>query len=605
MELPPQLPVSENDNNGLTRRRLAGAALAMGAGVLTACTSEKSPQPRPQPELADCHDSPVHIESAPLTPEGVDLSGQEWKMPGIEQGRGRLHIAPMPIKIMGKDGKDQSLLPLWPDRRFDADTLQVSGTFQLGSPKTQAAVLLAAELPTTYDDFQFPGKGTRVTVSDRVCTVESWDGKHKDPKMSSHKLSKKGLEKELEIVKKEGQLHVVIDGQIVEVITGYEEKQSWLGLEATNDDFTVSDLTVASPDKHAVVADMTSLQVQDCSSGLRNNTNSGCAIGAAMALTPLLENVQYAAIATGNFSSITTENSLKPQFVHPEKDVYAFEETERLVAFAERHGMQIHGHALLPNRSMPEWMRTLPTETAADKAYVKQVMVDHVTTIMKHFPTIQSFDIVNEALEDTGWRKDTVWHKAMGDEFINIAFAAAHKANPDAMLFINDYAMDKAGKYDENRFQLLLNKLQTIRKENPRALVGIGFEGHVYQTPRDCMSPDDLKRRMKDIMYSGMVTRVSEMDVTTHYNNSPDTTEQGLKLQAQQFGDIAKVCIESPACVSFTMWGIGGKYVSTAGVNNKGELTWGSNMPWDKNLEQRSDTYRALQAAIREPAHAL
>lgn len=602
MELSPEEPMTSEYGDGLTRRELTAIALGVGAGaLLTSCTSETSPSPQ-QLEVDDCSERRVHLERSRLTPDGVDLTRQEWSIPGVEQDQNRLHVSPCPITIIEKDGRDRATLPIWPDRRFDTLDLRVKSSVQLHSPKTETALSFVAELPTTYDDFQFPGKGMRVTVTNQSCTLEVWDGQHKDPKVESFALPRRSLHKDIEIIKKAGRLEVVVDGRAIKELEGFSEKHTWIGLEARKGECTVDTLRVSSSEAGASIADMTTLKVEECDTGLRDiAVNDSCAIGAAIALTPLLENAQYAAITTGNFSAITTENSLKPQFVHPEEGIYAFEETERLIAFADRHDMQVHGHALLPNRSMPEWMRTLSTETIADKARVREVMVDHITTIMKHFPMIQSWDVVNEALEDRGWREDTVWYRAMGDEFINIAFAAAHKANPNAMLFINDYSMDKAGEYDESRFRLLLGKLQIVRKENQRALVGIGFEGHVYQTPRDCMSPNDVRRRMKAIMNNGMVTRVSEMDVTTHHDGSPDTTEQGLRLQAQQFGEIAKVCMESPACVSFTTWGIGGRYVSTAGVNDKGELTWGSNLPWDKDLKQRPLTYRALQQALSSP----
>lgn len=595
MELSPQS--TDVEESGLTRRQLVGAALGLGAGALLAsCHAENTP---PQPELADCGETPVHIEYTALTSEGTNVATQEWHMPGLEKIGGRLHVSPLPITIMDTAGRDHATLPFWPDRRFDAESLHITNNVQLDSSSTKASLLFAAELPTTYDDFQFPGKGIRVTITETSGKLEMWDGVHKSPKTASFALAKEGLQKDIEITKEDGRLQIMVDGQLIQEVAGYVEKQSWIGVEATDGDYIVDALQISSTDKTAKIADMTSLEVGSCGQGFRSLAAEGsCLIGTAVALTPLRENPKYAALVAGNFTAVTTENALKPQFIHPQENVFTPEEAERIIDFANRHGMQVHGHALLPNRSMPEWMRTLPTETTADKARVQQIMIEHITTIVKRFQTIQSFDVVNEALDGTAMRKDTVWYKAMGDAYINIAFAAAHKANPNALLIINDYSMDKAANDDETRFTILLNKLRTVRQENPRALVGIGFEGHVYQTPRDCMSPDDLRRRMKTLMQYGMVARVSEMDVTTHYNGSSHTTQEGLRVQAQQFGDIAKVCLESPNCVSFTMWGIGGKYVSTAGINGHGELTWGSNLPWDKNLAQRPLAYKALHDAF-------
>ena len=190
----------------------------------------------------------------------------------------------------------------------------------------------------------------------------------------------------------------------------------------------------------------------------------------------------------------------------------------------------------------------------------------------------------------------------MGDQFIDIAldaaYDAAQKYNPGLILITNDNSTDKKSPRDEARFNLLRPKLVAARKKGMR--VAMGFEGHVQKLGRDEMSPRDLARRMALLAQDGILARVSEMDVTTHIGDT--TTLEGLRVQAEQFGSIAKTCMQARNCISFTMWGVGGKYASTAGIDDQGKLSWGSNLPWDKNLKQRPAAYHALQDALLSAA---
>jgi len=53
--------------------------------------------------------------------------------------------------------------------------------------------------------------------------------------------------------------------------------------------------------------------------------------------------------------------------------------------------------------------------------------------------------VVNEALDDGGGLRDSVWLHGIGPEYIDLAFQWAHEADPDAPLFYNDYDAEGAG----------------------------------------------------------------------------------------------------------------------------------------------------------------
>jgi len=54
-----------------------------------------------------------------------------------------------------------------------------------------------------------------------------------------------------------------------------------------------------------------------------------------------------AAIARQHFNTITAENVMKWEVIHPKPDKYDFEQSDRFVAFGEKNNMFIVGHTLI------------------------------------------------------------------------------------------------------------------------------------------------------------------------------------------------------------------------------------------------------------------
>lgn len=588
--------------HALGRRAFFGLSATLVAD-LSACTSETPLITEPVP---DCKNTPDNYADRPLPPEGVNLAGSEMRMPGITTRPGGLRVEPLPRTLLkqGKDGAPDvynRVLPFYPDTHFDSGGqagLQIRAQLRL-DPGGSASLLLAESLPVQFDEFEFPGKGLRVTVHESGGVIDVWDGVHNEPSSQTF-TALAGVDRNIQIIQQSGSSTVVVNGQEIQKVD-YQGKRLWLGLDADGRGYDVGELTVAPlPNQRVTATDTTALTMKPCRKGLRSvkRRNPDCMLGTAVAINALMDNRQYRALVAGEFDMITLENAMKPGSMQPQEGVFTPQEALRGIHFARQHNMAVHMHALFPNRSMGEWMYTLPTETYAQRKRVSDIiMPGHIEGTLQFFPDMRSIDVVNEPLDGTDWR-DTLWHRALGDEFIDLAFHGAREvAGPDPILIINENATDKAGEYDEARFTKLLGKLITLKRQGLKRL-GMGFEGHVYKTPRDNMSPADLERRMSILREHGFYARVAEMDVTTHYNDSPDTTEEGLRLQAQQYGDIARVCMKMSNCIAFSLWGVGGKYASTSGIDGEGKLTGGSNLLWDRQFRQRAAAYTAVREAL-------
>ena len=146
--------------------------------------------------------------------------------------------------------------------------------------------------------------------------------------------------------------------------------------------------------------------------------------------------------------------------MHPLPGVYDFHEGDALVALAQQHGLKVHGHTLVFGEANPRWVRDLPA------AQLEQTMTDHIAHVVGHYKgKVSSWDVVNEPFDDTEWDqlRPHLWERAMGESYIQKAFAAAHAADPNALLFMNDYGLE----VDGDRWNALLALVNKLKPKAP------------------------------------------------------------------------------------------------------------------------------------------
>jgi endo-1,4-beta-xylanase len=155
------------------------------------------------------------------------------------------------------------------------------------------------------------------------------------------------------------------------------------------------------------------------------------------------------AIVARQFNQISPENLLKWEVVHPEPGRYDFAPADRYVELGRKLGMFVVGHVLVWHQQTPAWVfagengKTLDRETALAR------LREHVATVVGRYRgRIGGWDVVNEALEEDGTLRRTPWLEAIGEDYVEQAFALAHAADPQAELYYNDYNLWKPAKRD-------------------------------------------------------------------------------------------------------------------------------------------------------------
>jgi len=153
------------------------------------------------------------------------------------------------------------------------------------------------------------------------------------------------------------------------------------------------------------------------------------------------------ALIKAQFNSISPENVMKWEVIHPRPGVYDFTLADQYVELGLKNHMFIVGHNLVWHSQVPDWVFQDDKGQPLTREALLKRMHDHIFTVVGRYKgRIQSWDVVNEALNDDGTLRQSKWLKIIGDDYILKAFQYAHEADPQAQLNYNDYSLENEPK---------------------------------------------------------------------------------------------------------------------------------------------------------------
>lgn len=317
----------------------------------------------------------------------------------------------------------------------------------------------------------------------------------------------------------------------------------------------------------------------------------GLRIGTAVNADELGVNEKYTQITAEQFSSVTAENVMKWSEVEATRGVYTWEKADQLVAFAKQHRQLVRGHTLLWHNQLPSWLSTDGYTTTLSDAEVKAVLKKHVQEQVRHFRgDIWQWDVVNEAFDDNGKPRETIWYKAWGGiGYIADTFRWAHQADTKALLFYNDYNLEFTGPKSDAVYALV-RSLQAQRVP----IHGVGFQGHLstqYGYP-------DLRNNLERFAALGLKVAMTEVDVRTL--TKPDAVNEPVDplapyAQESYWSRTLQACLAVRACISFTPWGFADSYSWVPGVFSNPQE--GAALIYDEELNPKGQ-YEVLQQSL-------
>jgi endo-1,4-beta-xylanase len=249
-------------------------------------------------------------------------------------------------------------------------------------------------------------------------------------------------------------------------------------------------------------------------------------IGAAIADRHFTEtDARGAALVATQFNTITSENVVKWERVHPEPGRYNFGPTDRYVEFGERHGMFIVGHTLVWHSQTPRWVFQDASGAPLGRDSLLARMREHIHTVVGRYKgRIKGWDVVNEALEEDGTLRNSPWRRIIGDDYIAKAFEFAREADPDVELYYNDYSLENAPK--RNGAVALIRSLQ----EQGIKVSGIGLQGHNKMDWPTLAQQDSTLAAFAAL---GIHIMITELDVDVLPSSENRGADVGLTIEAR------------------------------------------------------------------------
>lgn len=213
------------------------------------------------------------------------------------------------------------------------------------------------------------------------------------------------------------------------------------------------------------------------------------------------KDLQSKNIVTSEFNSITPENSLKWMFLQPFPNKFNFGAADKYVELGIKNNMHIVGHALVWHNQLADFMKT-----TRSRSEFKKHVEDHINTVVSRYKgKIDAWDVVNEAFNENGSLRPSVFKKQMGDNYIEDVFKLAETADPDADLIYNDYNLYKPAK--RAGVLKMVKKLQ----ENGTKINAIGVQAHWRLNSPSLM---EIEQIILDISDLGVEVMFTELDVT-------------------------------------------------------------------------------------------
>ena len=289
-------------------------------------------------------------------------------------------------------------------------------------------------------------------------------------------------------------------------------------------------------------------------------------IGTALDTNQIMErDPMVSSLIAKEFNSITPENCMKSMFLQPEKDKFDFKMSDKYVAFGEKNKMFIHGHTLIWHSQLPKWMSQIK-----DSLTMATAMNNHITTVVGNYKgRIHSWDVVNEALNEDGTLRKSVFLNTYGKEYLTNAFKLAAKADPKTDLYYNDYNLCTPKKR-EGAIELVKN----LQKKGAK-IDGVGEQGHWHlNTP----TLEEIEKTILDFSALGVKVAITELDISVlpspwdvvgadvnqrseaneKMNPYPKGLPEDIKIQlAARYEAIFKLFIKHQDKISrVTLWGV-------------------------------------------------
>lgn len=217
-------------------------------------------------------------------------------------------------------------------------------------------------------------------------------------------------------------------------------------------------------------------------------------------------NDRSVAIVKQHFSAATMDNAMKWEVFNPQPETYNFTAPDNFVDFTTENDIAAVGHVLYWHSQTPDWVyKDQQGNLLSREALLNRMRQRAKLMAARYGKTIKIWDVVNEAIEDDGSLRQSMYNQIIGDDFIEQAFIIASQELPaDSVLLYNDYGMTRPGRRDT------VIKLVTELQAKNIKIDGIGVQGH-WDMQRPSIS--EIATSFDAFIATGLPIHITELDV--------------------------------------------------------------------------------------------
>ena len=252
---------------------------------------------------------------------------------------------------------------------------------------------------------------------------------------------------------------------------------------------------------------------------------------------------QYDAILADpdEFGQTTPTNGQKWLFTEPQPALFNFTEGDYVANLANRTGKMLRCHALVWHSQLAPWVET--TEWTPET--LTEAITRHIRAVAGYYRgRCYAWDVVNEALDEDGTYRKSVFYNVLGDEYLKLAFRVAAEVDPAAKLYYNDYGIERPASVKTAGAKRLVKML----KDAGVRIDGVGMQAHLHADNHP--TEDDLVETNRG--YAELVDEVAYTELDVRIKTPVD--EQKLKWQSECYEKVVGACVRTKKCVGITVW---------------------------------------------------
>ena len=331
---------------------------------------------------------------------------------------------------------------------------------------------------------------------------------------------------------------------------------------------------------------------------LREAANSRGFLVSTAVRPALFSEAAYSATLAHEFNMVEAEDAMKWWTVR-HTEAFDFREGDEIVRFAQAHSMKVRGHCLVWDHNNPDWL----VQGHFNPDQLSHLLHEHIVTMMEHYAgQLFAWDVVNEALDENGLVRDSIWYNRpgiglaeKGTAYIEQVFRWAHDAEPQALLFYNDNGAEGLGRKSNAVYAMVKDF-----KQRGVPIDGVGLQMHVTGVDLDTAA---IAKNIARLAALGVQVHITELDVSLPIEASGNlasnmASNDDLQKQADVYRRIVRACLQSTGCTAIQTWGFTDKY-SWIGSHSHG--TRGAALPFDRSYKPKA-AYVAMVEELATPA---